>query len=365
MQHRKWRVDTRIPILVIAGLAAASLTVNAESETDSSLWFSFSPSARGSMKIDVGGSSYATLSTVGSLYNYSDRSYDDGYVDRDSSEGGGILPNSTWNWGYDNVSQYNAGAGSLSFSRSGIPGYTAFDGGRGTNKDLYGGGFKIDAGIPLIQEEKWGLDLVFGFEGNWSEGKVRQSARYVNLTDTYNVSSISTFPAAGHSGTYAGPFDPAGTPPYTIISNLPQSRSTTPFAGTVASGSSISMNVDQGLYSFHLGPQINFIPVEKLSFYARPSVSINIMDVSITRSESFTLADGTGSRHWSDKNSELVCYPGAGVIGGANYDLGDGWFAGAFAGYEWVQKLKMDVGPSKVIMNPSGWVAGLSIGKKF
>ena len=85
MKHRKWRIDTHIPILVITGLAAASLTVNAESETDSSLWFSFSPSARGSMKIDVGGSSYATLSTVGSLFNYSDRSYDDGYVNHDSS----------------------------------------------------------------------------------------------------------------------------------------------------------------------------------------------------------------------------------------------------------------------------------------
>jgi hypothetical protein len=74
-------------------------------------WFTIGPVLRGGMNVKVGGSSYAqTLPGIHAVANplgdppgigtpglYADRTYDNGYVKKDSSEGGGIEPNTTWN----------------------------------------------------------------------------------------------------------------------------------------------------------------------------------------------------------------------------------------------------------------------------
>lgn len=323
---------------------------------------------RGCMDLNITGSSYAeTLgaSGIGPLNAYADRTYDDGYVRKDSSQGGGIAPNTTWNWGYDNPGQHNAGAGTLSFQRNGVPYYSSLTGGGpGGGDNMLGTGLRLQAGLPLKTGTTWSFDFVFGFQGVWgANGKFRENAGLGNVTDTYNVAGIAPFPGAGHRGAYDGPFSATATPPYTVIPNLP-SRSIAPVSGPSAANGSICFDVDQNLYQLSLGPQLGFKAGSRLQFVASPTMSLNILDVNARRSETFTF--GGASQHWFDKSGQREIFLGFGLTGGANLDLGKGWSTGAFGGYEWVlEEVDFKVGPNTVTVDPSGWVAGLQFGKNF
>lgn len=332
-------------------------------------WFTIGPVLRGGMKLKVTGSSYAQtlgLDGLGNPAAYGDRNYDDGYVMGDSSAGGGIEPDTTWNWGYNNAVQHDA-AGTLAFEKQGVPRYSALaGGGRGGEEDMLGAGLRLQAGVPLKSGQKWSVDLVFSFQGIWASDSYRESASYVTVRDAYDVSGISPFPVAGHRGTFDGPFDPAATPPYTVIPNLPATRNELPFAAAAGAQSSISLEVDQGLYQFSLGTQIGVAVNDRLRLHLTPAISLNIVDVSVRRSETFMFGDGSGTQQWRDSADELVTRLGVSAVGGVDYELGKGWFAGVFGGYEWVpDKTKINIGPNTVSLDASGWVAGLTLGKQF
>ena len=333
------------------------------------------------MKVQFSGSTYAQtlgLNTdtgvgIGAANAYANRAYDNGYVGLAPSTGNpsAIDPNTTWNWGYNNAGQYNAGAGSLSFQKQGVPRYSALaDGGSGGKDEMLGTGLQLLLSAPLKQSGKWSVDLVFGFQGIWgAEAKYSENAGYFNVTDTYDVSGIpaASFPAAGHHGTYGGPFDPAATPPYTIIPNLPGSRAAVPGAPALATAqSSVAFDVNQSLYQLSVGPQIGLAVSKRLTLNARPTISVNIIDVDVERSETFMFGDGSGAHTWKDSAGDREVYLGLGITVGANYDLGKGWFTGVFGGYEWVmEKVNISVGPNTVTADASGWTAGFTVGKSF
>jgi hypothetical protein len=358
------------------GLSAAQ----AQTANEGRWRLSLGPVFRGCMEVNFSGSSYAQslgLNTdagvrIGPADAYADRTYDNGYVGLAPSTGNpnAIDPNTTWNWGYNansSLAQYDAAAGTLSFNRQGIPRYSALTpGGPGGRDNMFGAGLQLEAGFSLKQDPRWSLGLFFRFQAVWSEGDHRETARLVDITDTYDVAGISStaFTDLGHRGTYDGPFDPAATPPYTIIPNRPASRRVSPSTITPAAQSRIAFDVDQSLYTLSLGPQIGVKPTERLQLLATPTISINIVDVDVHRSETF--AYGTTTRQWSDRTGERQVYLGLGLTGGANLDLGKGWFIAAFGGYEWVMNdLNINIGPNRVSVDASGWVAALAVGKSL
>ena len=341
-------------------------------------WIMGGPALRGGMDVKITGSSYAQMQGlntdagvgIGNANAYGDRTYDNGYVRGDSSLGGGIVPNTTWNWGYNNAGQYNAGAGTLAYQKSGIPRYSSLaNGGGGLDNSMTGGGFQIMAGVPLKESGRWTVDLVFGFQGIWSDAKLHENAGYVNINDTYDVSAIpsGSFPGAGHHGTYGGPFDPAATPPYTIIPNQPASRTATPAAPALAGAQSgINFEINQGFYQLNLGPQVGWKISKKLKLDVRPTVSMNIVDANVDRSETFMLGDGSGAQTWKDSADKCDVLFGLGINGGIDWQLGKSWFIGVTGGYDWVMnKLNVQVGPNNVALDASGWTVGLNFGKNF
>jgi hypothetical protein len=335
-------------------------------------WLTIGPVLRGEMKVKFTGSSYSQtlgLDRLGNPNAYDDRTYDDGYVRRDSSQGGGINPNTTWNWGYNNNStldQYDPVAGTLAFHSQGVPRYSALaEGGNGGKDDMLGGGLRFQAGLSIKNNDRWSVDIVFSFQGIWSDGKYRENARLMDITDTYNVAGINSpaFNDLNHRGTYDGPFDPAATPPYTVIPNLP-TRVYTPSALIPAAQSHISFNVDSGLYQLSLGPQIGLKASQRLRLIALPTVSLNIVDVDVRRSETF--AYGGIVQSWSDHSDKTKVRVGLGITAGSNIDLGKGWYTGVFGGYEWVpDKTRINIGPNTVSLDASGWVAGAILGYQF
>ena len=318
---------------------------------------------------------------IGTPGVYGDRTYDNGYVKLDPGTGNptSIDPNTTWNWGFNNPAQYNAGAQTLSFQKQGAPGYnTLLNSPAGHSDEFWGAGFQITAGMPLTQSGSWNIDLCLGFQGVWGSSEkfsistYREDVRQTTVMDTYDVSGIgaANFPANGFHGTYLGPFDHPPVVPSPVIPNLPQSRVSSPSAPLSTSYNSIGFDIDQNLYQFSLGPQIGLAAGQRVRLHLRPTVSLNIVDASVKRTESFVQVPTGGAAtvlaQWSDHASRQEVYLGLGAVGGVDLDFGKGYYGGVFGGYEWVSdSLKVAVGPNNILLDASGWVAGLSVGKRF
>ena len=69
---------------------------------------------------------------------------------------------------------------------------------------------------------------------------------------------------------------------------------------------------------------------------------------------------------WSEQGGQCKVFLGFGAIGGADLDLGKGYYAGIFGGYEWaMEKANVAIGPNAVSLDSSGFVAGAQVGKRF
>lgn len=361
-------------------------------------WLEGGPAVRGGMSVKVGGSSYAqqlglhdpsaagTLTPpggVGSPAAYADRTYDNGYVKLDPGTGNTTPPNdpnSTWNWGFNQAGQYNAAAQTLTFQKQGPAGYTSLANSPvgGKDDELLGGGLQLRGGVGLIKSDKWSLDIALGFQGIWGANSrmaatpYREGVRRITVTDTYDTSGIgaANFPSGGFHGTYLGPFDNPPVIPSPTLPNLPQSRSTTESALLSTSQADVSFEVRPNLYQFSLGPQLGYEASSSVKLSLRPTVSLNLVDAEVSRNEVFTQTPAGGGSavigRWSNHASSLDARFGVGVTGGVDLELGAGFYAGLFGGYEWVpEKVNLSVGPGMVSFNGSGYVAGAVVGKRF
>jgi len=360
-------------------------------------WLEGGPVFRGSMKVSVEGSSYvqglglhspaatgplSSPTGIGTPNGYADRIYDNGYVKLDPGTGnpdavGG--PNTTWNWGFANPAQYNAGARTLSFEKQGDLGYnTLANGSAGGSEDLLGAGLQLMAGLPLIKSGRWSADVALGFQGIWGGHSqieattYREEVRQMTVTDIYDVSGIpsASFPAQGFHGTYLGPFDNPRIIPSPVIPNVPSARVSSTSAAVYTAQNQIAFDLDQSLYQLSLGPKIAYAVSRRVKLNVRPSISLNVIDVEVKRTEVFVQSSAAGSsvvlNRWFNQGQECGLLLGLGATAGADVDLGKGFYAGVYGGYEWVaEQVNVSVGPNTVSFDGGGWVAGAVIGKRF
>ena len=360
-------------------------------------WIEGGPVFRGGMKVSVEGSSYvqglglhspaatgplSSPTGIGSPNGYADRVYDNGYVKQDLDTGnadriGG--PNTTWNWGFANPAQYNAGAQTLSFQKQGDLGYSTLSSGSvGANDRLLGAGLQLMAGLTLTKSGRWSVDLALGFQGIWGAHSdmetttYREDVRQVTVKDVYDVSGIPSaqFPAQGFQGTYQGPFDHPPVLPSPVIPNLPSERLASTSAAFYTAQNRIAFDVDQSLYQFSLGPKVAYEVSQRVKLNIRPSLSVNVINAGVKRTETFVQGSGGGGgmvlRSWFNEQDECQLSFGLGATAGADVDLGKGYYAGVFGGYEWVaEQAKVSIGPNTVNFDAGGWVGGAVIGKRF
>lgn len=355
-------------------------------------WLEGGPVFRGGMRVNVKGSSYAQqlglhdpLATgplasppgIGSVNAYGDRTYDDGYVKMDPGTGNPASPdpNSTWYWGYNNAGQYDSGSQTLSFHKQGAPGYaTLADRPTAGGTEMFGSGFQLVVGLPLRKSARSSISLTLGLQAIWANtaklrfSPYREDVRQTSVTDTYNVSGIppGSFPAAGHQGTYLGPFDNPPVIPSPVIPNDPAARSASTSAALATAEDAVSFEIDQRLYELSIGPQFDWQVGSRLKLNLRPTISLNIIDMDVRRTEVFQSSSGGVLNRWSDRRGECAVLPGLGITGGVEIGLGRGFYVGAFGGYEWViQDAHVTVGPNTVSLNASGFIAGAVLGKRF
>ena len=359
-------------------------------------WIEAGPVFRGGMKANVEGSSYvqglglhssaatgplSSPAGVGTVNGYADRLYDNGYVKRDPGTGNPTTldPNTTWNWGFADPAQYNAGARTLSFQKQGDLGYsTLANSSAGGSDELFGAGLQLMAGLPLIKSGRWSFDLALGFQGIWGGHNemdattYREDVRQMGVTDIYDVSGIpaAQFPAHGFQGTYLGPFDRPPVLPSPVIPNLPSTRAAAMSGALYTAQNRIALDLDQSLYQLSLGPKIAYAVSRRVTVNVRPSISLNIIDVGVKRTEVFVQSSAGGGsevlNRWSDQGNGLEVLLGLGATAGVDLDLGKGFYAGVFGGYEWVaERVQVSVGPNQVSFDGGGWVGGAVIGKRF
>jgi hypothetical protein len=334
------------------------------------------------------------------ISQYGNRTFDDGYVNMDAGTGNpnSIDPTVTWYWGYENGNQYNAGADTLAFHRdtvetgSGrIVSLTTLRDEPANFDDTFSGwGAELVVGYPITTKGKIKIDICGGLAGIWGAdasmggstfAEQVQDDRYDvsdHITDTYSYDTTGvTIPAAPHQGTYDGPFDNPPVIPSPTIPNRPSSatrntdRDTSRTSSTTWSAQNhINIDADTDLYELWLGPRIGLAAGERFSLYVTPKVSMNYVDVSVDRSETFvaTSADGSSAtlNSWSDSGSESKFIFGTGVTAGADVDIGKGLFVGIWGGYEWVSdEVDVKVGPNTVSVDASGYTAGAEAGYRF
>lgn len=225
-----------------------------------------------------------TANNSGALVSGVNRTYDDGFVFRDVSGNAGGM---TWNWGYNNNSQYTpsdaaapfSGASSLAFHSVG----SLADGVTRGSRD------KMLPGFELVYEEvlgrfhisekrraNVGLLVSFGHTG-LTQRDAGSLAGTVGLTTDKYAPGIVLPPLAPYSGSFAA----AGP----LLPDVPASRT----AGPVAATGTVNNKLDGSLYGFNIGPFIEFPLHERVSLMLGGGVGFVYADTTYSFSETIVV----------------------------------------------------------------------------
>jgi hypothetical protein len=241
--------------------------------------------------------------------------YTDGYVLNDISGNAG---GQTWNWGYNNASQVNAGNNTVdmhNYSNKNLPGTSNPD------NDGPASGFEITYDRQLGIKEDW-HNMAYGveFAANYTPISFNVNATYsgqVNKnTDTYSYTPGTTPPSAPYQGSYQGPG---------FVLNVPPSSSTSPTDATMTEHQSFSAN----LWGFRLGPYVELPITQKLTLHTSTGFALGLLDANASWNETIVIPnEATYTRHG----------------GGSDFTALYGFYVGADAIYQVTKHWGLDAG---------------------
>lgn len=323
--------------------------------------------------------------------DYADRIFADGYVCQDEGTGKPqtILPDSTWNWGYDSASQYNAENQTLTFrkpvqvrqeSMERISSKTGAE--RESDRINEHCGLEVAVEMPLAE-----CSLSAGWQ--WIPGW-QEKSRFSTFNQNYQlVSSLldaddhyvystygSELPPPGHAGCSEGPFaDPPA--PGTLIANRPSSIQRI-FSGssqeltneTLSFRNQVHFKLDCEQQEFWFGPVFRCVPVPWLSCSISPRCNLLYSAVEIKREEKlWQVSAGEGRKlrgiwqHRRDKKSLLT---GVSLCAALECNWQSGFFAGLNLAAAWYpENLELHAGPASVDIRPGAFSAGAMVGYRF
>lgn len=275
----------------------------------------------------------------GTNYNY-----DDGFVRLDATGNAGGL---TWNWGYNNASQFNpAGTGSISSSISNSAANGAIEDSSG------GAGFEFMAyyemgEVPWSAEGKkrpvWGMRSAFQYARLGGNSRQDANGDVIRTTDSFDLGGIIP-PAGPYAGTFAGPGP--------VIADAP-TRTTQVIAG----GANVAgyRQFDTDLFSLNFGPYMEFQVQEKLSFGVEAGLALAIASGTY-RHESTTTIAGVGTQTTSGNGSRTAFLPGGYLGVNATVEVNEKWSIYGAARYQYMKDFEVSAGGSQ---------AQLSFGSAF
>jgi hypothetical protein len=203
-------------------------------------------------------------------------SYEDGYVNVDSSGNAGGL---TWNWGYQNDSQVVGDT--LQFHSVGSGPGSIPANHRMTDDPQYGAELtyqRVLGSLPSGGSVRWGIEGALGYTDLDFRSDRRASTAVTVTTDTFQLNGVVP-PGAGYQGTFEGPGPLLGdTPTRTSASDIATQSSRHKLSGQ--------------LFSIRLGPFAEWNFTSQFSLAASAGLALAPTSVDHDFSESVTLAGG-------------------------------------------------------------------------
>jgi hypothetical protein len=318
---------------------------------------------------------------------YTNRVFDDGYVLLDPWTTDPLVPaeryGTTWNWGYQNSSQYDNTTDpnnpTLTFHRrtaAVIDDSSPISATGGTSDDLSSNGIelKVNRWLHTWEERDIDLDLVLGLA--WF--KTEKAA--VNRTYAQGgYSGLETYTYLDYFGTPTGgswpwPF----TPPDTYSGNytgpgplLPERPISSLMSDPGTFNDTVSINGRLRRLRGEAGLAFTKPLTSRLSAYIEPQFVLEFVDVKVRRSEDVTFTDnGSGATEQvgssASEKKKIQFVPGFMLTAGADYRFTENWYVGASLGWEWLSRdVKVNAGSDQVVFDLEGGEFSLYLGRHF
>lgn len=378
-------------------------------------YFEVGPIYRGDMEVSVKGGSRAAASGMhaaqagtgggrapaaqGSLLDDDGtaqmlRTFDDGYVGP-----------SGWQWareegwtqflGYNSPEQYNAAADTLTYQLT-TPGVGTserrtetrrFAGSPGWSDErrAHGVGLMGTLGYLVRQEESWGWAIqtrIGWLDGIQTDFRNREAYRETTERSVYETSLEQTctytytYDTLGNPAFPAAPYemtDPAAVGP--MIADTPAtitraSQTLAPSERLIGRSrdsavSRVDLSVDAQAFTMQLGTRMQWHPIDRVTLFVQPAATLNLLDASVRRQETFSQDNGARIASWDDREDEQAWRFGIGAQAGLQIAVTDTWRLFAAGGYDWVDDYRISVGPDRIGVDLSGYEAELGIGRSF
>lgn len=232
-----------------------------------------------------------------------------------------------------------------------------------------GAGFAADAEFPVFDIADGAEAALFaGYRGWWgidaSASGSGAGVDYSSSTRTWGAVQVTS------QRTYdlTAPLDLDGKLDYEnaevfeteVVKTQPLPGSSSSSRSSARSFAKIDADVD--LQEAVLGAALS-CRCGRFSLAVRPMAVFAFVDVDAKRTETLVSSSGKTLQSWSDKGDESKFAFGGGVDLLAEVALTDGLSVWAAGGYEWIEKVELDVGPQKLSVDPSAWTvsAGLAV----
>ena len=236
-----------LTLTLTAGLFAANLRAEdllapiqktGDAPPDFSNWVSFSPQF--GLNVNVRFKNLGNLNFAGPAAGVGgNQTYDDGYVNVDSSGNAGGL---TWNWGYQNASQVQGNTLTMHRTSAAVD-----EVGTVKQNDDPHAGFDLAFGHRLgtVLGGTWGLQAAFDFTDILINDNHPRNGTGTLISDAFSLGGVIP-PQAPYSGSFNGPGPLLGDPPTETMTPY-----TVPITG--------QRTLDAQIYALRAGPYCDFL----------------------------------------------------------------------------------------------------------
>lgn len=269
-----------------------------------------------------------TPQPLGGGQNYN---YDDGFVRLDTS---GNVGDVTYNWGYQNASQYNpAGGGSISNSIT-----NSLQSGRAGETEDLSPGFELFGYLDLGKVAelsgrpvRWGLKGTLHYANISIENSSSLTSDISRVTDTFELNGVNP-PSPGYEGSPDGPGPLLGDSPTRSISVIEN--------GAFIDG---RRDLDVDLVTLGVGPYLEIPISEKLSVLAEAGLSLSLASGDYDF-DSTTRISGVGTQFRSESNDRTRVLPGLYAGVSAIWQLTDRFGIYGSARYQYIDSFEISAG---------------------
>ncbi|MEI7436051.1 MAG: hypothetical protein WCL16_04500 [bacterium] len=126
--------------------------------------------------------------------------------------------------------------------------------------------------------------------------------------------------------------------------------------------SRVSLETKAEAVALDLGPRLRWRPMNRLSVIVQPSLTFNLLDAQLTRTEVVAWESGGVLKSWTDSVDEQKWLFGGSISAGVQWDMTKNLYLHAAGGYDWVNPCDIAIGPDRIHMDISGYRVDLAVG---